>query len=188
MRLAHLLVALGVSRAPAAHDNPALRFADILWGDPVAVAKEKLQANGYAIDGMQGSDLTFHGRFHGYDGRGMLYLAEGRVVRAFLSIEPTPAQALVTYDRIRKDLLRQLGPTPLNAERYTAPYVKGDGREVDALREGKLQLALGWMAGKNPDEGGCFVEMGKDLTLFIVYEGPKWHAERLRRKQAKERI
>ncbi|MDQ6828391.1 MAG: hypothetical protein M3081_05940 [Gemmatimonadota bacterium] len=186
MRLAHLLVALGVSRSPAAADNPALRFADILWGDPVAVAKEKLKSNGYVVEGMQGNDLTFRGRFHGYDGRGMIYLADGRVVRTFFSIEPPPAQALVTFDRIRKDLLRQLGPATFNVEHYNAPYVKGDGREVEALQQGQLRVALAWQAGKNPDEGGCFVEMGKDLTLFVVYEGPKWHAERLRRKKAKE--
>jgi hypothetical protein len=42
------------------------------------------------------------------------------------------------YHRVKRTLLREHGPTPLQMEAYRESYPEGDEREAEALQNGKL--------------------------------------------------
>jgi hypothetical protein len=184
MGLAQALLTLVLHRAPAVQ---VMQFAGIVWGDTPAAVDAKLRANGFTPAGKDGEDIGFRGTFAGYDGEGWVYFAKGRAVKTTFVIRPAPDQVLAIYDRIRSYLARQYGKTPHALESFEAPYERGDGHELEALRAGKAFIGSAWREGPDagplvPSEPGVILRAGRDLDVRVSYEGAGWGDEVKRRQ------
>jgi hypothetical protein len=185
MGLAQALLTLVLNRTPAT--TQVMQFAGIVWGDTPAAVDTKLRAGGFTPADKDGEDIGFRGSFAGYEGTGWVYFAKGKAVKTIFVIRPAAEQVLPTYDRVRSWLTRQYGKTTHQMETYDAPYAKGDGRALEALREGKSFIGTAWREG--PDTGpldasspGVILRAGKDLAVRLSYEGPGWSDEVKRRQ------
>ncbi len=185
MGLAHLLVALGLSHAPAPSSYP--QFARITWGDTPAIVKSKLKANGYVVDADDNGDIAFHGRALGFDGTGWVYFAKGSAVKAIFVARPGAPHTLDCYDRMRKALVRSEGAPTYTLESEEAPFVKGDGRMIEAIAARKGFLSSAWKVGPKDTAMGLVLIAQKDASVKMSYEGPGWHDELARRTKAGEK-
>ncbi len=185
MGLTHLLVALGLSHSGAPTRYP--EFARIKWGDSPATVSSKLVASGYIVDANDKGDIAFHGKAFGFAGQGWVYFAKGTAAKAIFVVRPGAADAVGTYDRLRKAITREEGAPTYTLENELPPFAKGDGRMLEAIAAGQGFLSSAWKVGPKDTEMGLVLVTQKDASVKLSYEGPAWHDEYQRRIKAGER-
>jgi len=78
------------------------------------------------------------------------------------------------YDEVKRGLTETYGPPTYDIAEFTAPYARGDGREVEAIKAGKATFITGW---ENTDsDGGMFLFLDRDADVAISWEAPGWNA------------
>jgi hypothetical protein len=170
------------AKAPAS----ALAFANIQWGDSSDTAQKKLVAGGYVVDGVDQGDVYFHGSFAGYPVTGWVWLTQDKhptVQKVSFTVAPEEADLFIGFDRVRRALVHQMGPTPHTPEIFEAPFTNGDGRVLEALRANKAIIGMFWREHEDNIYVGCVMRITPDLNIKIAFEGPGWQDELNRRNR-----
>jgi hypothetical protein len=78
------------------------------------------------------------------------------------------------YEEVKKGLLEAYGQPTLDVAEFEAPYARGDGREIEAIKNDKATFITGW---ENPGStGGVFLFLDQDADIAISWEAPGWDA------------
>jgi hypothetical protein len=115
--------------------------------------------------------------------------AERKLVKLRVYINTEDPDALRMYETARAELIKQYGQPSETEELYQAPYKKGDGKEIEAFRAGKAHLATHWLpgAGARARTAHVSVQVTRELTVAVDYEGAAWERESLRRRRQASR-
>ncbi len=171
-----------VPRVPLAKpkkEPPRYVFAGIPWLVPADTALARLTARGYReIPAAKDRDkLVCRGRLFEHDAIVSGYLDEqGRLVRwtVLISARGTdydwPDMRKV-FDAVVHESKARYGPPRDVVEKYRFPYERGDGREDNALRDGKATIRWLWGA---PGVDRLTVEMDPTCAVVLTYEAPEW--------------
>lgn len=76
------------------------------------------------------------------------------------------------YAEAKQGLTEVYGPPTFDTAEFRASYELGDGREVEALKEGRATFFVGWE--NTNSEGGVFLFIDRDADLAISWEAPGW--------------
>jgi hypothetical protein len=164
--------------------HSVLTFADIQWGDSIETARQKLAAAGFSVDGVDQGDIYFHGTFATYPITGWVWLTQEKhptVQKVSFPVIPEEPELFIAFDRVKRALVQKLGPTPHAHEMFEKPYVNGDGRVLEALREGKALIGMFWREHEDNIHVGCVFRITPDLQIKVSFEGPGWQEEIRRR-------
>lgn len=83
------------------------------------------------------------------------------------------------YDLFKKNLIKKYGSPSITKEKFSEPYRKGDGYEIKAASNGKVEYFSCWVL----PQGEITIQIvsgGKDLALLIRYadaQGSRLHEE-----------
>ena len=111
----------------------------------------------------------------------------GRLVKLRVYVNTEDPDALPVYEAARAELVKQYGAPTETEEHFQAPYRKGDGKEIEAFRAGKAHLRTYWVrnAGGTGSARTAYVavQVTRELTVAVDYEGAGWERESLRRRR-----
>ncbi len=187
---AALAGAPGMAGAKAKKPPPQHTFAGIPWLVPADTALARLVARGYhAVPEARDRDkLVCRGRLFEHDALATGYLDEqGRLVRWVVLIASRgmaynwPDMRGV-FDEIVHECEARSGPPRTVVEKYRFPYERGDGREDEALRDGKATIRWLWAV---PGADRLMAEMDRTCAVVLTYEAPEWAAVEARRRAQK---
>jgi hypothetical protein len=176
---AALLCVLVASATPRAADVPT--FAGIPWGASRTQVLEAAAASGLRVVGTYGNDVELAGEPFG----------EAAVVQAMLS--PTDGLVKVqirfaakdkpmrTYATVVESLTRLYGPTE-PVEMFKRPFMRGDGREDEAVLSGKGMLIAAWGDERQPGQAAVVLHAGQP-GVALDFESHAWKAESKRRQR-----
>ena len=198
------LVALGVCAllallAPGAIAKPkepkpdrVFTFADVAWYTPGAEALRQVAAKGYrGIPGTKDAVVAQGKTFdHLSVARGILD-DSARVVRWEISMiaqsqDDRFREMKPIYDQIVTECTQRYGDPWDAAEKYKFPYDKADGRETDALHDGKAMIHAIWRGTRAGDR--LTVEMDPEASVVLTYTCPGWERfqDRVRHRKARD--
>jgi hypothetical protein len=190
---ASAMVAAGAAESKPRRDASARYvFAGVPWGTRADSALRLLEERGYRrIERRQGAaNFTAEGDLFGRIGvvRGFTD-DSNRVVRWTVRLvgEPGPRKYLVMralYEDVLAETRARYGARKVGLDRYDFPFDKGDGREQQALAQGKAQIRSEWHARAGDL---LVVELDPATDVQLVYESPEWrrmNAEARRRRAA----
>jgi hypothetical protein len=176
---AALLCVILTAATPRAADVPT--FAGIPWGANRTQVLEAAAASGLRVVGTYGNDVELAGEPFG----------EAAVVQAMLS--PTDGLVKVqirfaakdkpmrTYATVVESLTRLYGPTE-PVEMFKRPFVRGDGREDEAVLSGKGMLIAAWGDERQPGQAAVVLHAGQP-GVALEFESHAWKAESKRRQR-----
>jgi hypothetical protein len=166
---------------------PRYLFATVPWLVPADTAQARLVARGYrpVPEGRDSLQIVLRGRMYEHDVLVTGHLDEqGRLVRWVVMIlargEPYrwPDMSAI-YDEVVEESEARYGTPRSLAERYRFPYERGDTREDEALRDGKLTIRRTWES-KSGDR--LTVEMDEKVSVVLLYWCREWEELEKRRR------
>jgi hypothetical protein len=184
---AALLCVFVAAATPRAADVPTSAPADVPtfvgmpWGASRTQVLEAAAASGLRVVATYGNDVELAGEPFG----------EAAVVQAMLS--PTGGLVKVqvrfaskdkpmrTYSTVVESLTRLYGPTE-PVELFKRPYVRGDGREDEAVLTGKGMLIAAWGDERQPGQAAVILHAGQP-GVELAFESHAWKAESKRRQR-----
>jgi hypothetical protein len=86
------------------------------------------------------------------------------------------------FDEVVHENETRYGSPRTVIEKYRFPYERGDSREDEALRDGKLTIRWAW-ASRSGDR--LSVEMDRTAAVVLTYEAPEWAPIEARRRAKK---
>ena len=169
---------------------PRYQFAGVPWLVPADSAVARLAERDYRLVPGAGDKDKFVCRGKMFDHEALItgHLDEQhRLVRWVVLIgsrgEPYDFPDMRhVFDEVTHEHETRYGAPRAVAEKYRFPYEKGDGREDDALRDGKATIRWGW-SSRSGDQ--LSVEMDRTAAVVISYEAPEWAAIEARRRAKK---
>jgi hypothetical protein len=173
------LLACAGSTAIRAADVPA--FADMPWGATRDQVVAAATASGLTVVAQHGSDVELAGELYGRPAnvKALLSPTSGLVkVQVRFTPTETPAE---TYNTVVARLTALYGPTE-PVELFKRPFMRGDGRENEALLTGKGMLIAAWGDEREPGQAAVIVHAGKP-GVELEYESHDWKAESARRQR-----
>ncbi len=171
------------SAAPRAADVPVdvPTFAGIPWGASRAQVLEAAAASGLRVVASYGNDLELTGEPFGAAAvvHVLLSPTDGLVkVKVRFTTNDKPAQ---TYATVIERLTTLYGPTE-PVEMFKRPYVRGDGREDEAVLTGKGLMIAAWGDERQPGQAAVILHAGSP-GVEVDFESHAWKAESVRRKR-----
>lgn len=200
-RVCHLCTAVLIAAAmPFASVTPAVAgakkskkpppthtFAGVPWLVPADTALALLGARGYrpVQKARDREKVVCQGTLFEHAALATGYLDEqGRLVRWVVLIANRgqsynwPDMRAV-FDEVVHESEARSGPPRSVVEKYQFPYERDDGREDEALRDGKATIRWEWAV---PGADRLTVEMDHTCAVVLAYESPEWAGvEALRR-------
>jgi len=176
---AALLCVLVASATPRAADPPT--FAGIPWGASRTQVLEAATASGLRVVARYGNDLELAGEPFGAAAvvHAMLSPTDGLVkVQVRFEANDTPTR---TYATVIESLTRLYGPTE-PVEMFKRPFVRGDGREDEAVRTGKGMMIAAWGDERQPGQAAVILHAGQP-GVALEFESHAWKAESARRRR-----
>ncbi len=167
------------SATPRAADVPT--FAGIPWGASRTQVVEAAAASGLTVVASYGNDIELAGEPFGAAAvvHAMLSPTGGLVkVQVRFASNDTPAR---TYATVIESLTRLYGPTE-PVEMFKRPYVRGDGREDEAVRSGKGMMIAAWGDERQPGQAAVVLHAGQP-GVEVEFESHAWKAESVRRRR-----
>ena len=107
----------------------------------------------------------------------------GKLVKFRVLINTADEDALRVYEAARAELVKQYGAPKETEEEYQAPYRRGDGKQLAAIRAGKANLRTYWLPSDRARTQHVSVSVTDRLTVVVDYEGPAWERESVRRRR-----
>ena len=156
-------------------------FADMPWGASRAQVLEAATASGLRIVGGQGQDVELAGDLFGAAATAHALISPtAGLVKVQVRFAPNASPAR-TYAAVVERLTLLYGPTE-PVELFKRPFVRGDGREDEALRSGKGMLIAAWGDERQPGQAAVIVHAGRP-GVELDYESHAWKAESARRQR-----
>jgi hypothetical protein len=155
-------------------------FADMPWGASRDQVVAAAAASGLAVVAQHGSDVELAGELFGSRAsvKALLSPTSGLVkVQVQFTATEKPAE---TYNAVVSRLTALYGPTE-PVELFKRPFMRGDGRENEALLSGKGMLIAAWGDEREPGQAAVIVHAGKP-GVELEYESHGWKAESVRRQ------
>jgi hypothetical protein len=168
------------SATPRGADTPT--FAGIPWGASRVQVLEAAEASGLRVVATHGSDVELAGEPFGSAAvvHALISPTSGLVkVQVRFAASETPAR---TYNAVVERLTRLYGPTE-PVELFKRPFVRGDGREDEAVRTGKGMLIAAWGDEREPGQAAVILHAGRP-GVELDFESHLWKAESARRQRA----
>jgi hypothetical protein len=157
-----------------------ITFAGIPHGATIAVARPKLQAQGFVFKkrDTQG-DYWFEGQLKGQTTDVLvLTTGAGTVAKIILNLRTPDESARRVYYELVETLTQKYGEPSDKIARFLDPYYEGDGYEEQAIRLEKGQFMAVWDHGTSV----LGAQITKGLTVELGYEYPAWDPEYKRRR------
>jgi hypothetical protein len=156
-------------------------FADMPWGASRTQVLEAAAASGLRVVGGQSGDIELAGELFGAaaTARALISPTAG-LVKVQVKFAPNTSPAR-TYASVVERLTVLYGPTE-PVELFKRPYVRGDGREDEALLSGKGMLIAAWGDEREPGQAAVIVHAGRP-GVELEYESHGWKAESFRRQR-----
>jgi two-component system, chemotaxis family, protein-glutamate methylesterase/glutaminase len=109
----------------------------------------------------------------------------GRLLRVGVAMTPPHHRVLPQYKELVEKLKERYGEPDEEAEIYLHPYSKGDGRELQAIAEGRGGVFTIWT---DEHDSTLLIKVTQHKTIFISYECPEWVKEYERRQRKARRL
>ena len=144
-------------------------FWDIPWGVSIEQAEAIFTERGF--DSVrEGDSLITQARYEGEEAA--IILLFNRVNRFYCgNVVYTSSETTVIpkYDNYRKVLFRRYGMPDMAVEYFTEPYVKGDGREIEAIGSENAFYFTEWQFNDN-----CLASLSilKNLDVCMTFKNP----------------
>lgn len=167
-----------------------------VWGQEPYVFDEEIpwfSEVGPAVRIMEGLGYTAETTFLDED-NALVFSAEGELVYFYFNGEdrllcvtlyiltssltagsPSEVQFSATeaaFEEMKGALRELYGAPSYDIAEFEAPYARGDGRELEALRAEKATYSAGWQ--NSGQEGGVFLYLDRDADLAVSWEAPEW--------------
>lgn len=184
---AALLCVILTAAAPRAADDALAQpagvptFAGIPWGASRTQVLEAAAASGLRVVATYGNDVELAGEPFGAAAvvQAMLSPTDGLVrVQVRFASNDKPMQ---TYATVVESLTRLYGPTE-PVELFKRPFVRGDGREDEAVLTGKGMLIAAWGDERQPGQAAVVLHAGQP-GVALEFESHAWKAESKRRQR-----
>ena len=144
-------------------------FWDIPWGSSIERAEAIFQERGFNSL-REGDSLIAEARYEGEDA--VIILLFNRVNRLYsgnVVYSSSPATAIPKYNNYRIVLFRRYGMPDTALEYFADPYIKGDGREIEAISSENAFYFTEWLFN---DECLASVSILKDLSVCLSFKNP----------------
>jgi hypothetical protein len=164
---------------PRTTDVPT--FAGIPWGATRTQVLEAAAASGLRVVATYGNDVELAGEPFGESAtvQAMLSPTDGLVkVQVRFASGDKPMR---TYATVVESLTRLYGPTE-PVELFKRPFVRGDGREDEAVLAGKGMLIAAWGDERQPGQAAVVLHAGQP-GVALEFESHAWKAESKRRQR-----
>jgi hypothetical protein len=174
------VLCLGVA-APALRAASVPTFAGVPWGATKAQVIEAAEASGLRIVGTFGNDVELEGDVFGTEAtvNAMIGRTAGLLkVHVRFAAGDRPSR---TYAAVVEQLSAVYGPTQ-PVELFKRPYVRGDGREDEALLANKAIMIAAWGDERAPGQAAAILQAGSQ-GVILQYESHGWKAESARRQR-----
>jgi hypothetical protein len=185
-----LLATACASRGPSfvPPSRPAdFSLAGIPWGISGDSVTSLIERRGYNFNRTDNDgDMWFDGVLYHSPTRLYAFMAEEQLVKFRVHIGSPDADVTTVYENARAELIRQYGRPRETIETYRAPYTKGDGKQLEAARAGKANIATYWVLNDRARESVVAVRLTEELTVVVDYEGPTWQKESVKRRRRAE--
>lgn len=160
-------------------------LAGIPWEIRPDSVTSLIEPRGYNFNRVdEDGDLWFDGILLQTPTRIYAFMAEEKLVKMRVFMSTPDEEAVSTYQNVRAELVKQYGQPKQTVEQYSAPYKKGDSKELEAIRSGKATVETHWLPTGPARMSHVAVSITDELVVVIDYEGPSWERESLRRRRA----
>jgi hypothetical protein len=156
-------------------------FAEMRWGATQAQVLDAARAADLTVVSTGAGDIELSGEPYGVPAvvHARMSPESGLVkVEVRFTATETPAQ---TYATVKERLTELYGPTE-PVELYKRPFVRGDGRENEAVLTGKAVLIAAWGDEREPGQAAVIVQAIRPGVL-LDFESHGWKAEAVRRER-----
>jgi hypothetical protein len=156
-------------------------FLDMPWGATQAQVQEAARTAGLTVVSIGPGDVELSGEPFGVPAvvHARISPDAGLVkVEVRFTATDTPAQ---TYTTVKERLTAIYGPTD-PVELFKRPFVRGDGRENEAVLTGKAVLIAAWGDEREPGQAAVIVQAIRPGVL-LDFESHGWKAEAVRRER-----
>jgi hypothetical protein len=156
-------------------------FAGIPWGASRVQVLEAAEASGLKVVATDGNDVELAGAPFGSAAvvHALISPTAGLVkVQIRFEDRETPVR---TYNTVIERLTTLYGPTE-PVELFKRPFVRGDGREDEAVRTGKGMLIAAWGDEREPGQAAVILQAGRP-GVSVAFESHAWKAESVRRQR-----
>ena len=109
----------------------------------------------------------FEGPFLGVQARIAVGFEGGAMFEAVLTFSAANPPTLADYREFLRKISAVYGAPSSAIEAYQPPYESGDGREVEAIRANKANIAADW-AFSDGNDISAFVDRG-DLSTIVIF-------------------
>ena len=159
-------------------------LAGVPWGVSADSVSALMPARGYAYNKTdEDGDLWFDGRLFRWPSRVYAFMGQQRLVKFRVLINTPDENAIATYQTARAELIKQYGQPRETTEEYDAPYAKGDGKSMKAVKEGKARMETYWIPSGSRTSH-VSIEVTSNLAVLVDYDSPAWDKEMVRRRNA----
>ena len=167
-----IFVLLIIPAVGFAQNKKQLRhFWDIPWGTSIEQAEAIYNERGLASD-RDGNCLITQAKYEREEATIILFF--NRVNRFYCGnviYSSSPEKVLSHYDNYRKVLFRRYGMPDTAVEYYTAPYKKGDGKEIEAIQTDNSFHFTEWTF---EDECLASVSILKNINICLSFKNPAY--------------
>ncbi|MCL2070356.1 MAG: hypothetical protein FWH19_05165 [Treponema sp.] len=146
-------------------------FWDIPWGTSIDRAEAIFTERGFESM-REGTSLMTVAAYEGEEA--VIMLLFNRVNRLYsgnVIYTGTPESVLEKYDDFRKVLYRRYGPPDRAVEYYEEPYLKGDGKAIEAISTENAFFFTEWQFG---DTNQASVAILQNLDVCLTFRSPSY--------------
>ena len=144
-------------------------FWDIPWGTSIEKAEAIFNERGFTSF-RDGPSLVASAKYEGEEAS--ILLLFNRVNRFYsgnVIYSSSETSAIPKYNNYRKVLFRRYGMPDTAVEYFAEPYIKGDGREIEAINTENAFYFTEWHF---EDDCLASVSILKDLEVCLTFENP----------------
>jgi hypothetical protein len=181
LTLATALAFLPLATTARAAEVPT--FAGMSWGASDSAVVEAASAAGLRlVQKDEAGDYEFAGDVFGAPAVVYAYMSPGHgLVKVQIRLTARDGRPAQAYASVVEQLAQEYGSTE-PVEHFKAPYARGDGREDEAVVNGKGLLISAWGDERLPGQAALIVRAAR-LVVGLDYESHGWMAEYERRKR-----
>jgi len=166
----------GSNFSPASAGTTWNTFGGIPFGETVADTRSMMAVKGYTF-----SERTAAGndRFLGriLDTKTDIiafYDDTSHLAKFLVNIETADDDARQVFNQLHTQLIAKYGDPRSDYHFFSSPYTDGDGYANSAIKLGKGTFSTYWPQPDGTDM--VWLEITKQLTVEVGYEGPTWDA------------
>jgi hypothetical protein len=146
-------------------------FWDIPWGTSIDRTEAIFTERGFPSF-REGTSLMTVAPYEGQEAVIMLLFNRlNRLYSGNVIYTATPESVMEIYDNYRKALYRRYGPPDRAVEYYEEPFLKGDGRAIEAISSENAFFFTEWQFG---DTNQASVAILQNLDVCLSFRSPAY--------------